>query len=95
MRLRWTTPASRDLEAIGDYIGQDNPVAAAKTIRRILDRTDQLTAHPEIGRVGRVSGTRELVISQTPFIIAYRVRAEQIEVLAVIHGARQWPKKFE
>jgi toxin ParE1/3/4 len=95
VRLRRTTPASRDLEAIGDYIAQENPAAAARMITRIFDRTDQLTAHPQIGRAGRVSGTRELVISQTPFIVAYRQREARIEVLAVIHGARRWPETFD
>jgi toxin ParE1/3/4 len=95
VRLRWTRPASRDLEAIGNYIAQDNPAAAAKIITRILDRTDQLTTLPRIGRIGRVAGTRELVVPQTPFLVAYRLLGEQIEVLAVIHGARRWPESFD
>lgn len=94
MRVRWTTPALRDLEAIGDYIARDNPSAAAKTVSRILDHADMLAAHPQMGRAGRVPETRELVVSDTPFIVPYRVRGDEVEILAVFHGARQWPESF-
>lgn len=95
MRLRWTTPALRDLETIGDYIGRDSPAAAAKTVTRIFDQVDALKAHPHMGRAGRAPGTRELVIAETPFIVVYRVRADDVEALAVFHGARKWPEGFE
>ncbi len=41
-----------------------------------------------------MSGTRELVITGTPYIAAYRVRPQRIEVLRIIHGAQRWPKRF-
>ncbi|MBH8572974.1 hypothetical protein I8752_08065 [Nostocaceae cyanobacterium CENA369] len=44
--------------------------------------------------IGRIAGTRELVITRTPFIVAYRVRADQIEILAVIHATRRWYDNF-
>jgi toxin ParE1/3/4 len=47
-----------------------------------------------MGRPGRVPGTRELVVSDTPFILPYRVRDSAVEILAVFHGARQWPEQF-
>lgn len=94
MRLRWTAPALRDLETIGDYIARDNPAAAAIAMTRILDQAELLTSHPHAGRAGRVPGTRELVVRDTPFILPYRVREELVEVLAVFHGARQWPENF-
>ncbi|MFO1097885.1 MAG: type II toxin-antitoxin system RelE/ParE family toxin [Xanthobacteraceae bacterium] len=95
MRLRWTSPALRDLEAIGEFIAKDNPAAAAKTVTHILDLTGALANHPHMGRAGRVPGTRELVITDTPFVVPYRVRDVSIEVLAVFHGARRWPEKFD
>lgn len=94
MRLRWTTPALRDLEAIGDYIARDNPTAAAKTVTHILDQAKMLIEHPHSGRAGRVPDTRELVITQTPFILPYRVHDDAVEILAVFHSARQWPDSF-
>ena len=94
MRIVWTGPALRELEAIGDYIAQANPAAAARTVTRILERVDDLVEHPESGRAGRVAETRELVVTGTPFIVPYRVRDQRIEVLSVFHGARKWPDSF-
>jgi toxin ParE1/3/4 len=41
-----------------------------------------------------VEGTRELVVSGTPYIVVYRVMGKVITVLRVLHGARQWPQQF-
>ena len=62
-------------------------------LRRIFSAVEVLERHPETGRRGRIAGTRELVILATPFVIAYRVRSN-IEVLALLHGARKWPDRF-
>ena len=94
MRVVWTAPALRELEAIGDYIAQDNPSAAATVVTRIFDRVDRLAEQPETGRLGRIAGTRELVVTDTPFIVPYRVREERIEILSVFHDARRWPDSF-
>jgi toxin ParE1/3/4 len=92
MRVRWTVPALRDLEAIGEYIGRNNSAAiAARIVTAILDQAENLAAFPHIGRPGRIAGTRELVIVDTPFIAPYRVRDDAVEILAVFHGSRQWP----
>ncbi len=88
MKVRWTTPALSDLEAIGDYIARQNPTAAARVVTRILDQADLLASHSHAGRPERVHGTRELVISDTPYVLPYRVREDVVEVLAVFHGAR-------
>lgn len=95
MKLHWTRPALRDLEMIGEYVARDNPVAADALMERILEQVEVLKRHPEIGRVGRVTGTRELIVSATPYVIPYRVRHENVEVLAVFHGARKWPEDFD
>ena len=93
-RLAGPAPALRDLEAIGDYIARDNPAAASRVALRIFDQADLLAAHPEIGRPGRIAETRELVITDTPCIVPYRLRGAEIEILAVFHGARKWPERF-
>lgn len=92
MRVRWTTPALRDL---GDYIARDAPTASAEIVIRILDQAEMLAIHPHIGRPGRVPEMRELVVTGTPFLVPYRVRGDEVEVLAVFHGARRWPESFD
>jgi toxin ParE1/3/4 len=96
VRVRWTTPALRDLEIIGDNIERENSTAvAARIVTAILDHADNLAKFPHIGRAGRIPDTRELVVVDTPFIVPYRVRDADVEILAVFHGARQWPEKFD
>lgn len=95
MIIVWTVPAARDLELIGDHIARDNRGAADRMVRRILARTRDLIAHPNLGRPGRVPNTRELVITSTPFVVPYRVVGDRVEILAVFHGARIWPSSFE
>lgn len=97
MRIRWTRPASLDLKHLQDHIAQDNPRAAFRIASLIRERTNRLAEHPYSGSPGRVKGTRELVVSDTPYVVAYRVREDEdsIDMLAVIHGARKWPEVFE
>lgn len=70
---------------------QDNPAAADRQIERILAAIAGLLQFPEIGRPSRRSGTREMVVAGTPYIAAYRLRRDVIEVLRVLHGRQRWP----
>jgi len=89
VRVRWLRAALGDLDAIAAYIADDNPAAARRFVSRLVARVDHLSAHPAIGRPGRVVGTRELVLP--PYIVPYRVRGNIIEVLRVFHGAQRFP----
>jgi toxin ParE1/3/4 len=91
VRIVWTHAAIRDLIRIRRYIERDNPLPASSVATRILKAVSQLAAHPQMGRFGRLSGTRELVISQTPYLVPYRLQGEAIELLRVIHSRQQWP----
>ena len=93
LKIVWTNEAVRDLSAARDYVAKDNPIAAAKLASRIVKATAKLIKHPDIGRKGRLRGTRELVIPRTPYFIPYRVREDRIELLRVDHGARFYPPK--
>jgi toxin ParE1/3/4 len=95
MRVRWIRPALRDLEAIGEAsVKEYSTHAAARTVTPILDQAETLAEFPQVGRPGRISGTSELVVTGTPFVVPYRVTGDKIEILAVFHGARQWPESF-
>jgi addiction module RelE/StbE family toxin len=88
--VRWTPTALRDLESLHDYIEQDSQSAAVSTVDRVLAGIDALASHPEMGRTGRIAGTRELVLA--PFVVAYRIKHSDVEIAAIIHGARRWPE---
>ena len=94
VKIRCTRLAVEDLNLAYEYIAAENPSAAHAVIARIESAVNVLRSHPEIGRSGRVEGTRGLIISGTPFIVAYRIARNRVEILAVIHGARRWPTSF-
>jgi toxin ParE1/3/4 len=94
MRVRWTRRTLRALAGVADYIAQDNPAAAQRIVGRVEEAVARLADHPSIGQAGRVAGTRELILSGTPFIVPYRVRDGSLEILTVLHAARKWPEEF-
>ncbi|AJF07564.1 toxin Y4kP [Geoalkalibacter subterraneus] len=94
MRIRWLRRAVRDLDAAEEFIAQDNPEAAAKIALTIVKAVSQLKDQPGAGRAGRVPGTRELVIAETPYIVPYRVKNDVVEILRVYHSSRKWPDAF-
>jgi toxin ParE1/3/4 len=94
VRIEWRPLAENDLAEIVRYIAADSPQAAYHMQEEIARQTARLAEYPEIGRGGRVRGTRELVIARTPFVMAYRVGGEVVTVLRVLHGARKWPARF-
>jgi toxin ParE1/3/4 len=89
----WLDDALADVEDIHRHIAADDPVAAARIVQRIQDATDRLALVPHLGRPGRWPGTRELVLSPTPYLVPYRVRAGVVQILRVLHGARRWPER--
>jgi addiction module RelE/StbE family toxin len=92
MTSRWTQRALTALTKIHGYIATDNPVAAdLLRDRAIVYVETTLISHPQIGRPGRVEGTREGVIHPS-YILVYRVRGEVIEVVTVRHTGRLWPE---
>jgi addiction module RelE/StbE family toxin len=95
VKIVWAEPARLDLREIYLYIAQDNPHAARNLQAQIKERVTLLQDNPRLGRPGRIDGTRELVMASNPYILPYRVREETIEILAVYHGARKWPERFQ
>jgi len=95
MRIRWLDDAVDDLAKISDYIANDNPNAARNVAERIKHGVNSLKEYQGIGRLGRVEGTREIVVSGLPYIIPYRVKNNVVEILRVMHGAMEWPEKLQ
>lgn len=94
MKIVWTPRAIRHLVALRQYIAKDSEQNATLVAQRILQAVDLLQAQPNMGRPGRLVGTRELVVTGTPYIIPYRVRNERLELIAVFHGGQRWPQKL-
>lgn len=94
MKLVWTRPATADRREIRTYIAQDNPVAALAIDELFTEKASRLVDQANIGRPGRVSGTRELVAHKN-YILIYDVVGNLVRVLRVLHAARQWPPERE
>lgn len=77
-----------------DFVAADKPQAALEQDASVMSGVARLGPFPKMGRAGRLLGTRELVVSGTPFIVAYRVQEEvgEVQVIRFLHGAQQWPK---
>ena len=94
VRLRYTRLALADLGEAEAFVRAHNPAAAASMMRHIETAIDRLQTFPESGRRGRVAGTRELVVPETPLIVAYRLTRSTIDILSIVHAARRWPSGF-
>jgi toxin ParE1/3/4 len=94
MALEWSVFALADRNAIFDYIEVDSPQAAITVDDCIQTSVESLMKFPEMGRPGRVEGTRELVIQRTPYIAAYLIAGNTVRILRVLHGAQQWPEEM-
>jgi addiction module RelE/StbE family toxin len=94
MKVRYTPQAKSDLTEIFSHIAEDNARAARGVIATIRQDITLLSDNPRLGRLGRVSGTRELVGSQFPYVVAYRATGDLVEILAVLHTARDWPSSL-
>ena len=91
MKIRWTKGASENLKNIEEFIGKDDPRAAIEMILKVIHSVGQLAGYPAMGRPGRIEGTKELVVSGTPFIVPYRVKNETVQILKVLHHSQKWP----
>lgn len=89
--IEWSIFARADREAIFDYIEVDSPRGAIAVDERIQTSVESLRQFPEMGRQGRIEGTRELVISRTSYISVYRLTGDTVRILRVLHSAQQWP----
>ena len=90
MKIVWTELALGHLHSTYDYIAGDNALAAESTVEKIINTTEHLSRHPRLGHAGRLENTRELSVPGLPYIVAYRLQSNQLEILAVFHAARKW-----
>jgi plasmid stabilization system protein ParE len=87
----WTRSAVNDLDALRTIAELD---PRSRGARRVIEAVSFLEMTAHLGRPGRVKGTRELVLVDVPYIVAYRVVAGTVEVLRVLHTARRWPRRL-
>jgi len=95
MNFIWSRRSATDLENIREYISRDSKEAAKKVVLAIVTFVEkQLSEFPQCGRPGRVSDTLELVIPKLPYVVPYRIKRNQIEIIRVYHQQRLWPDRL-
>ena len=94
MLIEWSFWAIQDREQIFSWIELDDPLAALRIDEAVQSQVERLADFPESGRPGRVSGTRELLVVQTPYLVVYGFDGFRIRILRVLHGALRWPEDF-
>ncbi|WP_159096793.1 type II toxin-antitoxin system RelE/ParE family toxin, partial [Xanthomonas fragariae] len=90
LRRDWTVPAATQFAHAQDHYHALNPTAATAMARQVLEATRTLAEQPGRGRAGRVAGTREWMVKQTPYVLVYRVRDDALQLLHVRLDARGW-----
>ena len=91
MKIEWLPEARRNRERQLEYIAERNPAAAIRLGDAIAAAIARLGDFPEIAPRGRVEGTRELLITGTPYIAIYRVEATALVILRLLHDSQSWP----
>ncbi|MDL2210480.1 type II toxin-antitoxin system RelE/ParE family toxin [Desulfovibrio sp. OttesenSCG-928-O18] len=94
VRVRWLRAANRNLDAAANYVAKEDPDAAQEMYAHIRGRVAELAKRPEMGRPGRVFGTRELVIERYPYIVPYRIRGREVQIIRVFHTSQRPPEAW-
>ena len=94
MAVKWLKVALENMATIADYIAQDKPDRASSFVREIREKTLVLADFPSVGRAGRVAGTRELIAHKN-FLVIYRVKGKNIEIIRVRHVAQKHATNIE
>ncbi len=88
----WLRSALKNLEDLHAYYSEKGYRKEAVKLIHLIEKTvGQLEQLPSLGRVGRVSETREILVPYSPFVIVYRERRTQIQILRVLHSSQKWP----
>jgi len=93
--VKWSKPAKLDLKQIYDYIARDSKFYAQKVSQEIVEKSEKLNSFPEVGRIVPEIGDpniRELIIYS--YRLIYEVFPNKIEILALIHGKRDFTQEF-
>ncbi|MBL0933896.1 MAG: type II toxin-antitoxin system RelE/ParE family toxin [Rhizobiaceae bacterium] len=94
MRLLRTPAAERDLIDIWTYIATDNPDAADRLLDAIGDRIAQLLDHPKLGRLRPDIAADARFLPIGNYVVLYRLDGQTIEIVRVVHGARDVTSLF-
>jgi toxin ParE1/3/4 len=91
MQVKWLRKALQNLEQAYAYTAQTDQSAAVQLVLKIQAASEKLASFPMLGKTGRVEGTRELVIANTPYILIYRIKGKSVIILRILHSSKKYP----
>jgi toxin ParE1/3/4 len=91
MKIIWTPRAASDLDGVVDFIAAGSPDAATRVANRIYKEVMQLAAMPNVGKIGELPGTRELLFHPWPYIAVYKVTSDAVRIIRIRHASQRWP----
>jgi len=94
MKVNWTAAARAQLSDIHSFIARSSQQYATKTVDRLTRRSQQIARLPRSGRIvpeANDVNIREVI--EGPYRIIYHLLENEIDIIAVVHGARQWPEE--
>jgi toxin ParE1/3/4 len=94
MKIDWSKKANRDLDQIDAFLMGRNPKAADAEGEAIFEVIALLERFPDLGRLGRCFNTREILAGKTPYLIAYRVKKDALQILRIMHPKQEWPEEM-
>ena len=86
-RVQWRARALDDLTRIHSWLSTLENAHPDRAILRIQAAAISLSRLGDIGRPSRIEGLRELSVRNAPYVIAYRIETDLIDILAVYHHA--------
>lgn len=87
----WAPAALTDLKDAWDHVAADNEAAADRIATAVDEAGNRLDRFPKMGRPGKLTGSREFSVPQTPYFLVYYLTADKVEIARVMHTSRQWP----
>jgi toxin ParE1/3/4 len=84
-----TEQAAADIDEIWEYIAESNIDAADRSIERLLEAMQKLADRPGMGRTrSELADSRHRFWVENPYLIVYRVDTDPLQIIRVLHGAR-------
>lgn len=95
LSIQWTESAWADLEGIADYLLSEALAfnLVGENVKRIYNAPAHLAAFHGAGKPGRIPGSREWLVKDTPYALIYAVHNDKVRILRVMHGSRQFPEQ--
>ncbi len=88
LKIVWAPQAESDLTEGVAYIARDSVTAGLDVEDRVLQAVERLADYPSMGRAGRLSTGRELVVARTPYVVVYEVGADLVEIMRIWHTSQ-------